>query len=400
MKITALETVRLERHPTVLWVEVHTDEGLVGLGETFRDAESVATYLHAAVAPILIGADPLQIEDINRRFLHGVLGFASSSIETRAASAIDIALWDLFGQSAGLPVWQMLGGRCRERIRAYNTCAGYVYNTVGERWRQIADGSEAAPALGPYEDQDAFVHRADELAMSLIEEGFSAMKIWPFDPFSEAAAGTHIAPEDLRTALKPFEKIRRAVGDRIDVMAEFHSLWNLPAAIRIGQALKPFAPYWVEDPIRMESAASLRTYREQTGLPVCASETLATRMGYRPFLEAEAVDIVMLDLSWCGGLTEARKIAAMAEAWQRPIAPHDCTGPVVLAASVHLAVHAPNALVQEVVRAYLAGWYRDVVTALPPLRRGEIAPPDGPGLGLRLLPDLKRSADAVVRRSA
>jgi L-alanine-DL-glutamate epimerase-like enolase superfamily enzyme len=183
-------------------------------------------------------------------------------------------------------------------------------------------------------------------------------------------------------------------------MAEFHSLWNLPAAVRIGQALKPFAPYWMEDPIRMESAASLRTYREQTGLPVCASETLATRMGYRPFLEAEAVDIVMLDLSWCGGLTEARKIAAMAEAWQRPIAPHDCTGPVVLAASVHLAVHAPNALVQEVVRAYLAGWYRDVVTALPPLRRGEIAPPDGPGLGLRLLPDLKRSADAIVRRSA
>ncbi|MEO7243360.1 MAG: mandelate racemase/muconate lactonizing enzyme family protein [Variovorax sp.] len=399
MKIVALETIRLERYPTVLWVEIHTDQGLVGLGETFRDAETIATYMHARIAPVLIGSDPLQIEDVNRRLLHGVLGFASSSVETRAASAIDIALWDLFGQSTGLPIWQLLGGRCRETVRVYNTCAGYVYNTVGERWREVKSGSAVSSPMGPYEDQEAFVNRADELAQSLLQEGFTGMKIWPFDPFAETSGGTYIASTDLKKALEPFEKIRRAVGDKMDIMAEFHSLWNLPTSVRIAKALAPLEPFWMEDPIRMESATSLKSYRDQTGLPVCASETLATRFGFRPFLEAECVDFVMLDLSWCGGLTEARKIATMADAWQRPITPHDCTGPVVLCASIHLALHAPNTLVQEVVRAYLSGWYRDVVTTVPPLQHGYITVPEGAGLGLCLLPDLKLRADALVQRS-
>ena len=399
MKIVAIETIRHKHYPTCLWVEIHTDQGLVGLGETFRDAETIATYIHTRVAPRLIGSDPLQIEHVNRRLLHGVLGFASSSVETRAASAIDIALWDVFGQSTGLPIWQLLGGRCREAVRVYNTCAGYVYNTAGERWREIKIGSVVSTSMGPYEDQDAFVNRADELAMSLLEEGFTGMKIWPFDIFAEPSGGTYIASSELRTALEPFEKIRRAVGDKMDIMAELHGLWNLPTSVRIAKALAPLEPFWMEDPIRMESASSLKSYRDQTGLPVCASETLATRFGFRPYLEAESIDIVMLDLSWCGGITEARKIAALADAWQRPITPHDCTGPVVLCASIHLALHAPNTLVQEVVRAYLSGWYRDIVTVVPPLKSGHITVPEGAGLGLRLLPDFKTRADVLVQRS-
>ena len=223
------------------------------------------------------------------------------------------------------------------------------------------------------------------------------MKIWPFDPFAEASGGLYISGPDLKKALEPFEKIRKAVGDKMDIMVEFHSLWNLPAAIRIAQALEPYDTFWHEDPIRMDSLSSLKEYAVRSKAPVCASETLGSRWAFRDLLETNAAGVVMLDLSWCGGLTEARAIAAMAEAWKLPIAPHDCTGPVVLAASTHLSIHAPNALVQETVRAFYHGWYQELVTELPPIENGTIRAPAGPGLGIDLQPDIPQRPDAVVR---
>jgi L-alanine-DL-glutamate epimerase-like enolase superfamily enzyme len=399
MKITAVETLHPADLPNILWVLVHTDAGVTGLGETFRGAESVAAYVHAEAAPYLIGKDPLEIERHNRHLLQPRLGFAASGVEIRAASAIDIALWDLFGKSAGLPIHQLLGGLSRERIRVYNTCAGYTYNNRSARPQEVAAWSAPTGVEGPYDDQVAFVHRADELARSLIDEGYTAMKIWPFDPYAERSGGLFISGAELRQGLEPFAKIRRAVGDSIDVMCEFHSMWNLPTAVRIAQALEEFKPFWSEDPIKMDSVASLREYKLQTRIPVCASETLATRSSFRDILAAEAVDIAMLDLSWCGGISEARKIAAMAEAHQRPVAPHDCTGPVVLIASLHLALHAPNALFQEVVRAFLSTWYRDLVTELPRIDKGWAYPMAGSGLGTELTPDIRRRRDLTVRRT-
>jgi L-alanine-DL-glutamate epimerase-like enolase superfamily enzyme len=399
MKITALETIQLAGLPNLLWVHVHTDQGLIGLGETFRGADAVAAYIHGFVAPYLIGKDPLQIERHSRHLLNPYVGFASSSAEIRAASAIDIALWDVFGQATGQPIHQLLGGLSHDRLRVYNTCAGYNYNSRAQQRREITAWSDKASAEGPYEDQEAFVHRADELAQSLLSEGYSAMKIWPFDPYAERSGGMHITGPELRAALEPFAKIRKAVGDRIEIMVELHSMWNLPAAIRIAHALEEFKPFWNEDPVKMDNVAVLADFRRATRIPVCASETLATRNAFRALLAADAVDIVMLDLGWCGGLSEARKIAAMAETDKRPIAPHDCTGPIVLAASVHLALHAPNALFQEVVRAYLSGWYRDLVTVLPTITDGHVLPFTGSGLGTKLLPDLPARADAIVRRS-
>jgi L-alanine-DL-glutamate epimerase-like enolase superfamily enzyme len=194
----------------------------------------------------------------------------------------------------------------------------------------------------------------------------------------------------MNEALRPFEKIRAAVGDRMDVMVEFHSLWQLLPAMRIARALQPYGTFWHEDPIRMDSLGDLRRYAEASEAPICASETLGSRWAFRDLLETGAAGVVMLDLSWCGGLSEARKVAAMAEAWHLPVAPHDCTGPVVLAASTHLALNAPNALVQESVRAFYRTWYRDLVTALPEVRGGMITVPPGPGLGLNLNPDVDR----------
>ena len=225
------------------------------------------------------------------------------------------------------------------------------------------------------------------------------MKIWPFDPAAEKGEGQYIARPDLRRALEPFEKIRRAVGDRMDIMVEFHSAWQLVPAMTIAKALAPYETFWHEDPIKMDSLASLVRYAAVSPAPICASETLGSRWAFRDLLETGAAGIIMLDLSWCGGVSEARKIAAMAEAWHLSVAPHDCTGPVVLAASTHLSLNAPNALVQESVRAYYRTWYRDLVTAVPEVTDGFITVPPGPGLGLDLLPDIGDRFTVMTRVS-
>jgi L-alanine-DL-glutamate epimerase-like enolase superfamily enzyme len=370
---------------------------MVGLGETFLGARAVEAQLHETVAPLLLGKPALQMDRHGRTLQNQYLGFSSSGVEMRAASAVDIALWDLFGQATGQPLYQCLGGLSHERVRIYNTCAGYRYIRAEGGQRTGNWGIDPAKVSGPYEDLDAFLHRADELAHSLLEQGITAMKIWPFDFAAEATGGRFISAAGLETALEPFRKIRNAVGGKMDIMAELHSLWTPLAAERVLRALAPFQPFWVEDPIKMTNADVLASLRARTGVPICASETIATRHAFREFLEADAVDVVMLDLSWCGGVGEAKKIASLAEAWGRPVAPHDCTGPVVLVASVHLSLNCPNTLVQETVRAFTTGWYREVVTELPEIRDGFVYPMTGPGLGTRLQSERLTAVDCERR---
>ncbi|MBA3471667.1 MAG: mandelate racemase/muconate lactonizing enzyme family protein [Rubrobacter sp.] len=392
MKVTEVETLRLDEFPNLLFVRVRTDEGLTGLGETFFGARATEAYIHETAAPYLLGEEALHI-DRHAKELYGYLGYGSSGAETRGNSAVDIALWDLFGKATGQPVYQLLGGPCRGSIRTYNTCAGYRY--VRETPRQeVSNWGLWDEPEGPYEDLDAFLNRADELAESLLSQGITGMKIWPFDPYAEASNGHYISEADLRTALEPFEKIRSAVGREMDVMVEFHSLWDLPTAKRIAQALEEFEPFWFEDPIQADDLDALAKFAASTHVPVTAAETLASRFAFRELMEKGAAEIVMLDLSWCGGLGEAKKIATMAEAYHLPVAPHDCTGPVVLIASTHLSINQPNALTQETVRAYYTGWYKELVTELPEVANGHVSPPEGPGLGTELLPDLHQRPDA------
>ena len=140
------------------------------------------------------------------------------------------------------------------------------------------------------------------------------MKIWPFDFAAEASGGTRITAAELKTALQPFEKIRKRVGDKIDIHVEFHSLWNLPMAILLAKAVEPFQPYWYEDPLKMDDLGALANYAHRTNVWVTASETLGTRWAFRDLFEKRAVSVAMLDIGWTGGLSEAKKIAAMAEA--------------------------------------------------------------------------------------
>ena len=387
MKITALETIRIAERPNLIWVQVHTDQGLIGLGETFFGASTVEAHVHDHIAPRVIGRDPLEIDKLSADLV-GYLGFRSSGAEVRGNSAFDIALWDIFGKATGQPIAQLLGGFTRREIRTYNTCAGsdYVKKTSGQVTSNFGLGQNS-----DFDDLNGFLHRADELAHSLLEDGITAMKIWPFDGAAEQSRGQYISAPDIDKALEPLEKIRRAVGNKMDIMVEFHGLWQLLPAMQIARALTPYQTFWHEDPIRMDSLSSLKRYAEASASPISASETLGSRWGFRDLLETGVAGVVMMDLSWCGGLSEARKIASMAEAWHLPIAPHDCTGPVVLCASTHLSLNAPNALVQESVRAFYKGWYRDLVTALPTVKNGMITVPPGPGLGMELHPDLDRA---------
>lgn len=396
-RITGLRTIRIADRANLIWVELATDEGLIGLGESFRGTTAIEAVIHDQIAPWLIGRDARKIEAISRYLLTPYLGFHGASAEVRAASAIDIALWDLAGKRHGIPVHEALGGASRDAIKAYNTCAGYDYNSANAKRRDVGAGDNAQ---GPYDDQIAFMRDAGALAESLVSEGYAAMKIWPFDIHAEASGGQMISLTDLKAGLEPFRKIRAAVGDRIEVMAELHSLWGTHAAIRICRALEDYGVFWAEDPIlKMDDAQSLADLRRQTRTPICGSETLGGAASFRQLLAADALDMVMLDVAWCGGLTEARKIAAIAEAHAKPVAPHDCTGPVTLIAGLHLALHAPTAIFQEVVRAYLTTWYRDLVTELPTLRDGMVLAPTAAGLGTALLPAVARRADATVRVS-
>ena len=397
MKITALETVNVDAHPQITFVLVHTDEGIVGLGDTFYGSASVQTYVHEVAAPLLLGEDPLAIEGLwSTIFTQTVRGGLSMrSAEVRGLSAIDVALWDIAGQALKLPLYRLLGGPTRQSLRVYNTCAGYRYGgrkPTGSTANYVDGRSD-----GPYEDLDAFLNRADELAGDLLSEGYRAMKIWPFDQFGPATNGQQISAEEIALGCEPFEKIRRAVGNRIEIALEMHSVWGLPAAQRIARAVEAYDPLWFEDPVRMDNLDALLQFRQSTRVPTTASETMSTRWQFREAFEKGALSVVMFDIGWVGGLSEARKIATMAEAYQLPIAPHDCVGPITLVAAVHLDYAVPNVFIQEVVRAYLQGVYPNLVTELPKVVNGEIRPLEGPGLGTALLPDLRSRPDATVR---
>jgi len=395
--VTAIETIRLAAYPNLIWVQVHSDRGLIGLGESYFGPGAVEAHIHDFIAPYLLGQDPRAVERHAPRLL-GYVGKGGSGAEMRAASAVDIALWDLWGQASGQSIHQLLGGPSRDSIRVYNTCAGteYVRNSAAVKTDDF--GLSAAP--GPYEDLDGFLNRPVELAQSLLEMGITAMKIWPFDFAAEASGGHYISDTDLAKAIAPFVKIQDALGGEMEIMAELHALWDLPCAKRIVDALDPLDLLWIEDPVRMDHLGSLAEVAAVTHTPIATGETLGGKAQYRSLLELEAVGVAIMDLVWGGGLTEGRKVAAICDAWHLPFAAHDCTGPVALTASVQLALAAPNVFIQEIVRAFYYGWYSELVTALPPLEDGQIRAPEGAGLGIKLNPGVVERPDATVRRSA
>ncbi len=399
MFIQAIETLRLAEHPNLLWVRIHTDEGLTGLGETYFGAGPSETDIHDRIAPIILGQDPSRIEFLNMK-MQPYTGFTGSGAEMRALAAVDVALWDIAGKAAGKPLCDLLGGRTREAIQVYNTCAGpsYISKTSAVRPENFGGASRGDESV-LYEDLEAFLHHPEDLAASLMEMGIFSMKIWPLDLAAGAVDGVDISPADLKKGIEPFEKIRAAHGDKIRLKAELHGLWSLNAAKKIAAALEPLDMDWIEDPVWMDRTDEVAELARATRAPLAGGETLAGLGQFRSLIENGNIATPIMDVTWAGGITAGRKVAALAEARSRPIAFHDCSGPVTLAASTHLALSLRNVREQEIARGFYYAWYKDFVDRLPPIESGMITVPEGPGLGLDLLPDVFQREDAIHRIS-
>jgi len=377
MRITAVETIHLKRAISVhagpiqwLWVRIHTDSGLVGLGETYPYPEAEKAVVLRSLAPVLLGRDPSQIDRLWADMLQAVSFCGWAGAEMRAISAVDIALWDLAGKVANLPIYQLLGGASRDSIRTYNTC---------------------------YDHLD-FLTEPVRLAADLAESGIHAMKIWPFDPMAKETRGQFITADQMRRGIEPLRLIHEEFGDSMEVAMEFHGYWNLPCAIKIAQALEPYAPMWLEEMLPQDNMAAYRELAGATRLPLCVSERLMTRFGFRELIDNRAARIIMPDVCWCGGISEAKKIATMAETHYLPVAPHNCGGPVLHVASLHLASNVTNLYILESVRRHYLDEYRGIVTGMLPPVNGEFALPAGPGLGVELCPEVMAREDVQVDR--
>jgi galactonate dehydratase len=373
MKITGVETLIPVDHPGLTWVQIHTDEGVVGLGETSNDARAVAEIVHNLLASLLLGRDPTQIELLWHQMFRATNYRGTGGAELRALSAVDIALWDLLGKATGQPVYRLLGGASREEVPVYNTCGSY----------------------GEIDDRRRFLEEPGDLARELLADGITAMKIWPFDGYAAAREGQYISAHQVSEGVERLAAIRDAVGHDMDVAIEGHTLWNLPSAIRIARALEAYEPMWLEDMIWAENIDALAELRRATSAPIIASERVMTRWGFRALIEARAADIVMFDPIWTGGLTESRRIAYLASSFELPVAPHNCGGPVAHVAACHLATHVYNLYVMESFRAFYRGYYADLVTYVPQPENGMIRLEANPGLGVELMPDVLEEGQVV-----
>jgi L-alanine-DL-glutamate epimerase-like enolase superfamily enzyme len=366
MKITAIESLQWPEYPRLMVVRVHTDAGLIGLGETVDKIHGAKGALHGTVAPLVLGQDPLDIEGLWRFVMDNIMYHGYAGAELRALSAVEVALWDIMGKNYCAPLYHLLGGKTRSRVPTYNTCIGF----------------------GPVQDYAAWHQDAGALARSLLADGIRAMKIWPFDPFSEASFGQYISPANVEQGLKPIRQIREAVGDDVEIGLEFHFRWNRASMERIARALEPYHILFLEDVIPPVYPDEIRLFAQSTSIPVIGSELLMTRWQLREWLEKHVSQIVMTDPVWTGGIAETRKIASLAETFGVPLVLHNVAGPICHAAVLHLGAHIPNLYFVESVRAFHQTYFPILSDLAPRVEDGHFAVPEGPGLGVNLRPEV------------
>ena len=355
MRITDVEVIAVKgrhwpRFPMV-FVEVHTDEGLTGLGEALPFQATGILESLGQSGEAVRGADPFQVEYHWERLFR-------SGAHLPSLSALETAMWDIIGQALNTPIYNLLGGACHERIRVY------------------ADGffREGQPT------PEAYAQKAQEA----VAQGFDALKM-DVDDFLESgkALDRSIGPAELREIAETVEAIRSAVGDEVDLGMDCHWAFDVSSAIRLGKALEPYNLMWLEDPIPSGNVAALAKVSAEVDVPICTGELLETRFGFRELLEEQAADIIMPDLARTGGILEMKKIAAFADTFYVPVAPHNMMGPVATMASVHLCACVPNFRILEYQMGDVA--WRDDLTDKPlSLKAGNLELPTGPGLGIRL----------------
>lgn len=406
IRITAIETVLPPAFaPHLVLLRVHTDAGIIGHGETYFCGQAISGMIHDYFARRLLGADALAIESHWRFLYERMANIGVRGVEMRAISAIDLALWDILGQVCKQPVYRLLGGPVRDRVPVYNSCGNPSYGIHAQAVPQEQVGWQGWPGMGsvgrpgPISDSYNYFHHPVELAKELIELGYTAMKIWPFDLPAIEHGPMRISEADIRQALRPLEKIREAVGMDIEVMIDGHAHFQLPAALRIAEALRPLKPLWLEDIIKMDNLDMLADFRRQSRMPISASEMLLSAPDYAAALEKRAVDYVMIDPTWVGGISETVRVARLAQVYNIPVSMHDATGPLTLLAGLQVLAAVGNGLYQETMRAQIQTTYKDLIDLDVEIREGSLPIPRGPGLGARLNPDLFRPEVLGYRKS-
>ncbi|MBA3685370.1 MAG: mandelate racemase/muconate lactonizing enzyme family protein [Planctomycetes bacterium] len=405
VRIVSIETaIPTSMAPHLLMMRITTDAGIVGHGETFFCASAAAAMVHDYFATRLLGADALAIESHWRFLYERLANIGARGTELRALSAVDLALWDILGQVCGKPIYRLLGGPVRDRVKVYNSCANPTYSMPKQNQPPSKFGSWPGMGSigqpGPVSDSYNYFHNPVELAKELIGLGYEAMKVWPFDYPAIQDGPTYISAGDVRQGLRGLEKIREAVGMDIEVMIDGHMHFGLPAALRIADALRPLKPLWLEDVLKTDNLDTLADFRRQSGMPISVSESVLTTADFAAVLEKRAADYIMVDPTWVGGISPSVRMGHLAGTYNLPVSMHDATGPLTMLSGLHVLAAMPNALYQETVRAQIRGVYRDIIDLDVKIADGAIALPRGAGLGTKVNPDIFKPDAPGYRKSS
>jgi galactonate dehydratase len=351
MKITRVKTFFADGGQRVfVFVKVETDQpGLVGWGEASLEAKPRAVAgCVADMEPMIVGEDPSRIEYIWQILYRGAF-WRQGVIGMSAISGIDQALWDIKGKDLGKPVYELLGGPVRDKVR--------MYTHFGK----------------------ATLDETIDDAVRKVEKGWTAIKTVPMPPTNYLEG-----PKVIKQGAKGLHRIREAVGDDIDILLDFHGRVTPQMAIQYAKAFEPYYPLFIEEPVQAEVPDAMAQVKRATRIPIATGERLFNRWGFRRILEAEAASLLQPDCCHAGGISEVRKIAAMAEAYYAGIAPHNPLGPVSTAACVQIDFVAPNFVIQEIVDPEVIPEAMNFVKEPLPIVDGYIYPPEKPGIGVEV----------------
>ena len=346
----------------LVFVELTTDTGLTGAGEVrmVNKTDTLVACIEELAPRYVIGSDPFDVERLAWHVQRGEYG-RPGEVTQSALAAFDVACWDLMGQSLGVPVWKLLGGRFRDRVPAY-----------ANGWYQ-AEREPAAIA---------------RLAKEVVKRGYRALKLDPF-----GAASAELPAGDRRHAEAIVASVRDAAGPDVQILIEMHGRFTPATAVRVAAMLEPYDPEWIEEPVPPENAAALARVRNATRIPIATGERAHTLADIREFIEQGVADIVQVDLTHFGGFLAMKRLAGWADAHYLLMAPHNVCGPVGTMANVHFAVATPNYKVLEHFNDFADPWVNDLVDHAPrvAVEDGCFGLPERPGLGVRLNHDVCRA---------
>ena len=361
MKITHIGSVLLKPTGWVL-IKVKTDEGITGIGEAYHGAGVHQIAVDERLTRPLIGQDPRNVDKLFRDMMSSMSasGFYQGAVMS-AISGIESALWDITGQAAGVPIWQLLGGKFRDKIRIYNDCHA-----------------------GETETPEAYAAKAQEVEA----RGFTAIK-FDIDPLPSCRDRYNrcISNDDIAHYVEVVTAVRESLDFNTDLAIDAHWFYAPVDILKIAHAFEDLDLLWLEDPIPPENIAAMEGVTKSTRTPICTGENFYTRFGFRDLIETQAADIISPDMAKAGGLLEGRRIADLADMYYIPIAPHNIGSPVQTVANCHVMAAVPNFLVLEFHHLDDPFW-EGIINEGPLIQEGHIDVPNLPGLGVTLNEDL------------